>query len=653
MIGIAARREANSMKARDLSSGPPTFRGTARSRPVLLALFAAIFIAVPAVAQDTGAARAEGFPTDWSHNHLIFTDGGAIQAQLNARQDPRAQMQWMRENLPLLRQRLPQIATDRGNPTGPGGEVEPDLRLRPRPPVHLPKRALRGDWNFSLQTDADDSGVGPTRYPAKYTFAPRRTANCTTDFVVYGLNVKGNARQANLIGINNLYVGTTGLCDTIDNGGGNGPVPTPAVQWAYFDAAGAITSSIVLNLEGTKVAYIANSSPATLRVLTLGAGTGTVTAPTDVTSATLASVTLSGRVTNSSIFVDYKNDIGWVSDDNGQLYRVGAIFNGTPALDLTLNPDPTRCNGRNDIMTAPVYDSGTDTVFVACRGGFLYGYTTASGTPVLMADSLQLADTNPGIVAPPIVDSTNHILYAFYGEDVATGLGQVSQVVYTATPTFSTNATASLGTAGTNRVSFASANDNLDVVATGAFSHSYFSDFSPATSFLYVCGPNAATNPVGIALQQLSFDANRILSGAITKVAILSSDLNPNNTEYCSPLTHFYNANTATDYLFLSVPPLFAANVLSFDITSNTAGGALSPSATATADGGTSGIIVDGIDPANQASSLYFTSLSRLPGACSISAGIPAGNVATPANTGIGNVANAICAFKLTQNGLE
>jgi hypothetical protein len=351
--------------------------------------------------------------------------------------------------------------------------------------------------------------------------------------------------------------------------------------------------------------------------------------------------------------VDYKHDIGWVSDDAGHLYRISAIFNGTPALALTLTPDINHCSGGNDVMTAPVYDSGTDAVFVACRGGFVYGYTTASGTPVAMAGSLQLARAAPGIVAPPIVDSTNHVLYAFYGEDLTNDQGQVAQVVYTATPTFSTNATASLGTAGTNRVSFASANDNLDFVADGAFSRSYFSGFSPATSFLYVCGPNAATSPAGIALQQLSFNASRMLSGAITKVAILSSDLNPNNTAYCSPITHFFNANTATDYLFLSVPPLSASNVMSFNITSNTAGGALSPSATATAAGGTSGIIVDGIDPANQASSIYFTSLSRTPNTCTISAGTPAGNVATPANTGIGNVASALCASKLTQNGLQ
>ncbi len=616
------------------------------SRLVLLALFVAIFIGVPLPAQGIGAAQSPGFPTDWSHSHLIFTEGGSLQAQLNAMRDPRAQMQRMRESLPLLRQRLPQIANEGGIFTGAAEETEPDPILRRRPPVHSPAGGLHGDWNFSLQTATAIFGLARARYPAKYTFAPNGAANCTTDFVVYGLNVNGTASQANLIGVNNLYVGATGFCGTVAGGGGSGAVPTPKVKWAYSDTAGPVTSSIVLNLAGTKVAYIANSSPATLRVLALGAGTGTVTAPTAVTSATLASVTLSSTVQNSSIFVDYKNDIGWVSDDAGNLYKITGIFNGTPALAVTLTPDPVNCSGINGSMTAPVYDSGTDTVFVACGDGFVYGYTTASGAPVAMS-GIQLAKPNPGIVAPLIVDSTNHVLYAFYGQDRTNNLDQVAQVVYTATPTFSVSPTASLATAGTNTVTILSASSSvLNIVADGAFSRSYFSGFSAATSFLYVCGPNSTTAPVGISLQQLSFNANRILSG-IAKVATLSSSSNPNNTFFCSPMTEFFSANTATDHLFFSVPPLTTSNVLRFNITSNTAGGALTPSAAATASGGTGGIIVDGADPASQASSVYFTSLSAGTGACSTS------STANPANTGIGSVATALCAYKATEAALQ
>ncbi len=172
-------------------------------------------------------------------------------------------------------------------------------------------------------------------------------------------------------------------------------------------------------------------------------------------------------------------------------------------------------------------------------------------------------------------------------------------------------------------------------------------------SFLYSCAANSTSFPIGISLQQLSFDANRILSGTIRKVATLDTDSNPSNTAFCSPITHFFNAGTGDDYLFLSMPPVSAANVLRVDITNNIPGFTGGLSLMATAAGGASGIIVDGSDPGNQASSIYFTSLSRSVAGCTISAGTPAGDVANPTNTGIGNVDNAICAYKLTQNGLQ
>ena len=106
--------------------------------------------------------------------------------------------------------------------------------------------------------------------------------------------------------------------------------------------------------------------------------------------------------------------------------------------------------------------------------------------------SIQLASCDPGIIAPPIVDSTNHVLYVFYGQDVTNKQGQVAQVVYTATPTFSSGPPPLLQRPGQTAVSIASANSNIDFVAGGAFSRSYFSGFSPASSFLYTCGSNAS-----------------------------------------------------------------------------------------------------------------------------------------------------------------
>ncbi len=97
-------------------------------------------------------------------------------------------------------------------------------------------------------------------------------------------------------------------------------------------------------------------------------------------------------------------------------------------------------------------------------------------------------------------------------------------MVYTGTPALSTSPTASLDVPGTNTASFLTASVNQDLVADGAFTHSYFSGFSPPTSFLYICGSNSTGAADGISLQQVIFGANRMLSGVVAKVAVMSND---------------------------------------------------------------------------------------------------------------------------------
>ncbi len=60
-------------------------------------------------------------------------------------------------------------------------------------------------------------------FPAKYSFDIDAAPNCANDYVVFGLNVAGSAGQANLLGLNQLYRGTGGLCGT----------GTANVNWAY------------------------------------------------------------------------------------------------------------------------------------------------------------------------------------------------------------------------------------------------------------------------------------------------------------------------------------------------------------------------------------------------------------------------------------
>lgn len=710
-------------------------------------LLLAALIALPLAAQNNGAAQPVGIPTDWSHKHLIFTQGGSAQSQVDAQRDPRARLQWLRRNVPWFQQQLPPAVSN-----GDNSANAPDRTRKP------PRSRLKRDWNFSLKTSSIDTGLVSYSYPAKYSFNPIGTANCTNDFLIYGLGVAGSSTQANLIGVNNLYVGPTGspgICSNIASNGGNGSAPTPQVKWAYnvtqsTSTTGHIVSSVVLNLIGTKVAYVvvpsvvSSSAPLQFHVLTLGAATGTVNAPTAATcgTATLTCVNLSttpGHLASiSSPFVDYTNDIAWVGDDIGTLYKITGVFTGFPTLASTTTVGGSCVTtGGAGIMTPPVYDAAVNTVFFGCSDGNLYGYNastlaqisgspltlaasqvlgalltvavraggggtgyvtgdvvsvdggsggtvtvtasgggvtgvtltsagfgyttgtnlnpntttkiTGSGTGLILTSSVSAAATD-GIHAPPIVDSTNHVLYVFYGDNGAGGgsaAAEVAQVVYTSSPTFLATTTTVLTTAGTNKAAYATTAFGSYVMTAGDFSQSYFATFNSTTSFLYACGTRASSgSKQGVALDQFQFNASRILSSTVTNVnTISSSSTVPSGTALCSPVTEFLNVST--DRLFLSVPSLATSNFLSFDITSNTAGGALTSTAAATApDGGTGGIIVDGADTSAQASSIYFTSLGGT-GTCTTS------STANPANTGIGSVTPAVCAYKLTQSGLN
>ena len=58
---------------------------------------------------------------------------------------------------------------------------------------------MQRDWNVPLGTP-----VVPAVFPAKFTFSPYATPDCTNDYVAFPVNVSGSTK-ANLIGFNNLY----------------------------------------------------------------------------------------------------------------------------------------------------------------------------------------------------------------------------------------------------------------------------------------------------------------------------------------------------------------------------------------------------------------------------------------------------------------
>jgi hypothetical protein len=618
---------------------------------------------------DVALKQRAGFPQDWSHSHLIFANPGSFtQAVRNGSvaqwykimTDPRYQIQQSRRNAPTMQRNV--------------------ARLRPTPPKPASPQPepFTKDWNFSLQSTGTNGGVAALRYPAKYSFN-ETGASCTNDFVVYGLySALGSSTQANLIGVNNLYVGAAGGggCGTITNNGGAGTNPTPQVKWAFNVGTGyAIYTSTVLSLDGTKVAYIVSTNPAVLQVLTLGSGTvgntcgsavcsvANPASPGNATEApgsSLVSVTLTNGTVDaaSAPYLDYANDTAYVGDDAGHLFKITGVFLGTP----TLAGNTYWATAGTSTLGSPVYDGTTGTVFVGSYDGKIYAIKASDGSAI---GSVQLQGGPYGLyLSPPIVDATNHVLYQFYGGNSGGSAG-VAQVVFTSSPTLSASSTSSLATAGTNLAALVSTSPNYFNITTGAFSHSYFSGFSTSTSFLYACGAygTGTTGTVGVSLQQFTFNAGPILSGTVNKVAEVDDTTTGSQIStvgsagLCSPMTEFYNTQTNTDYLFFSNPAATTPNVWAFNITNNSTNsagtppyGIPAPTTSGTVSDGTSGIVVDGADPTTNASSLYFTSRTGTGGSCTTNGGT---NPASPTNTGIGTVTAANCAYKLTQSGLD
>lgn len=202
-----------------------------------------------------------------------------------------------------------------------------------------------------------------------------------------------SATQANLVALNFLYSGTTpanGICNNLV---GNGASAT--VMWAYNTGATPISSSPTLSMDGTKVAFVSNSSPAVFHVLAWTAGQGTVTAPVTPTGTQMNSVTLNGSTgaSISSPYVDYSRDLAYVGSDNGILYVISGVFGGTP----TLTASYTVSAGQR--LSAPVWvDVPYSRIFVGAADGKLY--SISSTTPTVIAQV-----NEPGGASSIIVDN--------------------------------------------------------------------------------------------------------------------------------------------------------------------------------------------------------------------------------------------------------
>lgn len=441
-------------------------------------------------------------------------------------------------------------------------------------------------------------GGGQT-FPAKYVFDVTASPSCTNDYVVIGVPANpAPGGQANIVGFNNLYSGTstpTPYCGTSE----------PTVMFAYASGSGQVPGSVVLSQNGSQIAYVENrTSSSYFHVLTLG------TTGTNGTSATAAVVPGSGGGNNAvdqsvllspdggttnqgstnAAFVVYThndaNDVAYVttystaSGGSGYLYKISNVFNGsaTPTLVWSVAIDA--------VPSTPVYDSVSNKIFFTDSNGSIdYVEDTGPSPSVVYGAVLASGNTAENAV---VVDSVGQMVYASFNSDGS------NAVIVQALTSMASSVSVPVGTAST--------------IYTGPyepdFNHAWYT--GTGTPLLYIAGTGTGTLPT---LYSVGFNGSGVMnSSANATTAALATGIADS-----SPVTEFYNATLGKDYLFVGVTDHCIASagggnagcVMSLDITSGFPTVTGSSTALA-APGGTSGIIVDNDSSLNEASSIYY-----------------------------------------------
>jgi hypothetical protein len=441
-------------------------------------------------------------------------------------------------------------------------------------------------------------GGGQT-FPAKYVFDVTASPSCTNDYVVIGVPANpASGGQANLVGFNNLYSGTSTPTPYCGMSG-------PTVMFAYASGSGQVPASVVLSLNGSQIAYVENRTDSSyFHVLTLGTTGTNGTSPTAAVAPGSAggnnavdqSVLLSpdGGTTNqgstNAAYVVYThddaNDVAYVTtyssagSGSGYLYKISNVFNGsaTPTLVWSVAIDA--------VPSTPVYDSVSNNVFFTDSSGRI-DYVTDTGPSPSVVYGAVVASGNTAENAV-VVDSIGQMVYATFNSNGTNAL------IVQAPTSMASSVSVPVGTAST--------------IYAGPyapdFNHAWYS--GTGTPLLYIAGTGSGTLPT---LYSVGFNGSGVMnSSADASTAALAT-----GTADSSPVTEFYNATLAKDYLFVGVTNNCIATagggnagcVMSLDITSGfpTVGGS---STALAATGGTSGIIVDNDSSLNEASSIYY-----------------------------------------------
>jgi hypothetical protein len=527
-----------------------------------LSIVAILILIAAAVgsSQSAFAPAAASDVSDWTDQHVLFPDAHDIFTQLKILQDQRYRLQWHHRH-PILSRLMAQASA--------------------------PKNSDR-DWSLSL----GGGSTGSQSFPSKFVFDVTLPPDCTRDFVVTGISAAGSAGQANIIAVNNLYSNAsgTGFC----------PGTGPKVMFAYNVGPGTVPASVVISLDGKKLAFIENNGANTyFHVLTYKTGTGNGTSATSPASPPNgADVKLKlNQASTNTVFVDYTHDTAYATTygTNGTVYKVSGVFQGTPAL-MSTNGWPITLTGITP--STPVYDSVSKHVFFKGINGTVY-YVDDSVTPAKLSATTWLFTSNDISAHPVIVDSTNQKIYA-YTSGSATGSALVGQ----ATTNLTGGVTAAVGSGlGANRTA-----------KMPDFSNAYYSG-TTSGAYLYIAGNDSAVSNHPPALYRIGFNSAWLMNSLPT-TGPLDLATNTANVD-SSAVTEFYNSTTNKEYLFVGVSNACGATgisggcIRSLDITNN--GWPLATSlnnVVLAAGGGTSGIIVDNVSNAREASSVYYVTMT-------------------------------------------
>lgn len=489
----------------------------------------------------------------------------------------------------------------------------PELRVRMkvahRNHIALPTlKRFSEDWALGTGQTA---GMGLNAAPTVWLNGV--SPDCTNDYAVFPVNATPTVGgQANLIVYNQLYSGAgPGLC-----GAG-----AATVQAAYAVGTTPLTGDVVPSYSGASAGQkiaILETANAKLHIVTVGTG-GTATAsvaPTetvvDYTNITVTNCS-GGTVhtaTKSNVWIDYGQDVAYVGDDNGRLYAITGVFNGTPTLSF--------CTSlvAGDTIGLPVVVSsgGTTYVFAVANGEFLYRVqVNPAKTAFTGKTNLRLGKVANSIFESPVYDVGASMGYVWSNSDNINGTNQSAlfQVNILATP-MTVAFDLGLGVAMT-------VSGDTGIVMDGYFDNTWLTSgagASGATGYTPFFKNGVTGSP---AMASFQFNA----SGVITGLTAMNDNTNINpstgtvNGNIVTYMITSYDSTAGVDQLFVSTGNGTTSNASSlkrFVITTPlVSNGATASNTVNTYPGGTGALIIDWQDSGlgNQTQNLYFGNLAQ------------------------------------------